>query len=109
MRKTFAFTAPVLLLLAAFNPVSTQAQFLKQLLNNVKQTAQNRANGKADQATNKSLDKVDTSSNPLAGRLRQSPRRQSQRHFLRRPDHEGPWHFCRWGRSFSCGLRYRNP
>jgi hypothetical protein len=67
MRKTFAFTAPVLLLLAASRPVSTQAQFLKQLLNNVKQTAQNRANGKADQATNKSLDKIDTSSNSLLG------------------------------------------
>jgi Domain of unknown function (DUF4412) len=67
MRKTLAFAAPVLLLLAASNPVSTQAQFLKQLLNNVKQTAQNRANGKADQATNKSLDKVDTSSNSLLG------------------------------------------
>jgi hypothetical protein len=67
MRKTFAFAAPILLLLAVARPVGVQAQFLKQLLNNVKQTAQNRANGKADQATNKSLDKVDTTSNSLLG------------------------------------------
>jgi hypothetical protein len=67
MRKRSAFATSILLLLAATGPVPTQAQFFKQLLNNVKQTVQNRANGKADQATNKSLDKVDTSSNSLLG------------------------------------------
>jgi Domain of unknown function (DUF4412) len=36
-----------------------KAQFLKQIMNSVKQTTQNRANNKADQVTNKVLDKVD--------------------------------------------------
>ncbi|MDQ2752397.1 MAG: hypothetical protein M3R72_05175, partial [Bacteroidota bacterium] len=35
------------------------AQLLKSVLNSVKQTGQNRANGKVDQITNKVLDKVD--------------------------------------------------
>jgi hypothetical protein len=38
-----------------------QAQFFKDILNTVKQTAQNRANSKASQTTNKVLDKVDSS------------------------------------------------
>ncbi|HEY1870794.1 MAG TPA: DUF4412 domain-containing protein [Chitinophagaceae bacterium] len=37
-----------------------QAQFLKDLLNSVKSTAENRVNSKASQTTNKSLDKVDS-------------------------------------------------
>ena len=40
----------------------SKAQFLKQIMNSVKQTAQNRANNKADQVTNKILDKVDSAS-----------------------------------------------
>ncbi len=35
------------------------AQLLKGVLNSVKQTGQNRANGKVDQITNKALDKID--------------------------------------------------
>jgi Domain of unknown function (DUF4412) len=59
--------ALLLSMFAVLPPVTAHAQFLKNLVNNVKQTVQNRANGKADQATNKSLDKVDTSSNSLLG------------------------------------------
>lgn len=36
----------------------TQAQFLKKILDNVKQTAQNRADSKASQTTDKAIDKV---------------------------------------------------
>ena len=36
----------------------TQAQFLKKILNDVKQTTQNRANQKADDATNKTIDGI---------------------------------------------------
>ena len=41
-------------------PAASQAQFLKNIVNNVKQTAQSRANGKANQATNKVLDQADS-------------------------------------------------
>ena len=66
MRKTSSFV--VLLLLLAFGrPDAVQAQFFKNLVNTVKNTAQGRANSKADQTTNKSLDKVDTTSSSLFG------------------------------------------
>jgi hypothetical protein len=67
MRKTSSFLTASLLLLVFSRPGTVQAQFFKNLVNTVKQTAQNRANGKADQSTNKSLDKVDTSSNSFLG------------------------------------------
>lgn len=41
-------------------PAVSSAQFLKNIVNNVKQTAQSRANGKANQATNKVLDQADS-------------------------------------------------
>ena len=66
MKKKYSYVA-ALVWLAAAQPVPTEAQFFKQLLNTVKQTSQNRANGKADQATNKTIDKVDTSGNSLLG------------------------------------------
>jgi hypothetical protein len=66
MRKT-SFFAAFLLLLAFTHPGIVQAQFFKNLVNTVKQTAQGRANSKADQTTNKSLDKVDTTSSSLFG------------------------------------------
>lgn len=40
--------------------IAARAQFFKKMVDNVKQTMQNRANGKANQATNKALDKVDS-------------------------------------------------
>jgi hypothetical protein len=67
MRKTSFGAAFFLLFLAAGRPGVARAQFLKQLVNTVKQTAQGRANSKADQTTNKSLDKVDTSGNSFLG------------------------------------------
>jgi hypothetical protein len=66
MRKT-SFFAAFLLLLAFTCPGIVQAQFFKNLVNTVKQTAQGRANNKADQTTNRSLDKVDTTSSSLFG------------------------------------------
>jgi len=71
MRKTSFFSA-FLLLLAFGRPGIVQAQFFKNLVNTVKQTAQSRANNKADQTTNKSLDKVDTSSNSFLGAFSKS-------------------------------------
>jgi hypothetical protein len=67
MRKTSSFLAAFLLLLAFGRPGTVQAQFFKNLVNTVKNTAQGRANSKADQTTNKSLDKVDTTGNSLFG------------------------------------------
>ena len=52
----------VLLLLQLFAVAGSppaNAQFFKDVLNSVKQTAQGRANSKADQTTNKAIDKVD--------------------------------------------------
>jgi Domain of unknown function (DUF4412) len=72
MRKTSSFAAFLLFVMAAFRPVSSQAQLFKQLLNTVKNTAQGRANNKADQTTNKSLDKVDTTSNSFLGAFSKS-------------------------------------
>jgi hypothetical protein len=48
----------LLLLLAAVRPISANAQFFKDVLNTVKQTAQGRANNKASQTTDKAIDKV---------------------------------------------------
>jgi hypothetical protein len=67
MRKTSSFLAAFLLLLTIGRPDTLQAQFFKNLVNTVKQTAQGRANSKADQTTNRSLDKVDTTSSSLFG------------------------------------------
>jgi hypothetical protein len=39
---------------------SVNAQFVKNILNNAKQTAQNRSSDKANQVTNKAFDKVDS-------------------------------------------------
>jgi hypothetical protein len=49
----------LLMSLAQSGPL--QAQFFKDILNTVKQTAQGRANSKASETTNKALDKVDSS------------------------------------------------
>ncbi len=67
MRKTSLFAAFLLFMMAAFRPGIARAQFFKNLVNTVKQTAQGRANNKADQTTNRSLDKVDTTSSSLFG------------------------------------------
>jgi hypothetical protein len=56
LRKALCFVLPLLVLCA----IPGHSQFLKDVLNHVKQTAQNRANDKASQNTNKSLDKVDS-------------------------------------------------
>ena len=60
MKKHIIFLAAALLILSSR---SLQAQFLKGLVNTVKQTAESRANSKASQTTNSALDKVDNSTN----------------------------------------------
>jgi hypothetical protein len=72
MRKTSSFLAAFLLLLTFGRPDTLQAQFFKNLVNTVKNTAQGRANSKADQTTNKSLDKVDTTGNSFLGAFSKS-------------------------------------
>jgi hypothetical protein len=58
--KSIRLSAAFLIcLFSAASPVSLRAQFLKSLLNTVKQTSTNRANDKAASTTNKALDKVD--------------------------------------------------
>jgi hypothetical protein len=60
--KSIRLSAAVLIgLCSAASPVTLKAQFLKNLLTTVKQTATNRANDKAASTTNKALDKVDAS------------------------------------------------
>ncbi|HEV9038057.1 MAG TPA: DUF4412 domain-containing protein [Puia sp.] len=59
MRQTTLFMI-ALALLAIAQPLCGQAQFLKTLTNNLKQTLQNRANGKSNQTTNVILDKIDS-------------------------------------------------
>jgi hypothetical protein len=59
MKKLAVSVAVFLVMLIC--SVTSQAQFLKSILNTVQQTAQNRANSKASQTTNKALDKVDSS------------------------------------------------
>ena len=48
----------IILFLFLISANSLHAQFLKKILNQVKQTTQNRANGKADDATNAAIDGV---------------------------------------------------
>lgn len=60
MKKSTAGIALFLLFLASAQWTPANAQFFKDLLNNVKQTVQNRANGKANQSTNSVLNKVDS-------------------------------------------------
>jgi Domain of unknown function (DUF4412) len=62
MKKLFLRAALLVMTFAFVNVNSLHAQFFKQVLNTVKQTAQGRANNKADQTTNKAIDKVDGSS-----------------------------------------------
>src|ERR1700733_183360 len=57
--KLKIFIAFVFIFLSAKNN-DLHAQFLKNILNSVKQTAQNKADQKANNATNKALDKVDS-------------------------------------------------
>ncbi len=59
MKKTSFFPVLLPILLVSAFPGIAHAQFFKQLLNSVKNTAQNRANDKASQTTNQGLDKVD--------------------------------------------------
>ncbi|HEY4110353.1 DUF4412 domain-containing protein [Puia sp.] len=57
MKKT-SIPLVLLLVIGTTASSSTQAQFFKDVLNTVKNTAQGRANSKADQTTNKAIDKV---------------------------------------------------
>lgn len=57
----FTRVAFLALLIASTGSLPVQAQFFKNVLNTVKSTAQGRANNKADQTTNKAIDKVDGS------------------------------------------------
>jgi hypothetical protein len=58
--KRITLFMTLLALLAVIRPLSGKAQFLKNLTSNIKQTLQNRANGKTNQTTNSLLDKVDS-------------------------------------------------
>ncbi|MEP6684193.1 MAG: DUF4412 domain-containing protein [Parafilimonas sp.] len=51
----------VILLCLLMSANSLHAQFLKKIINDVKQTAQNRADDKANDATNKTIDKIGSS------------------------------------------------
>ena len=59
MKLIYLLTIGVALAGAA-RPMPAEAQFLKSLTDNIRQTLQNRANGKANQTTNKVLDKADS-------------------------------------------------
>jgi Domain of unknown function (DUF4412) len=62
MKKTsFLFAATLTLSSVLLCPRNLHAQFFKNILNTVKQTAQNRANDKTSTTTNRALDKVDSS------------------------------------------------
>ncbi len=62
MKKTSVLLAATLTLSSVLLcPRTLHAQFFKNILNTVKQTAQNRANDKTTTTTNKALDKVDSS------------------------------------------------
>ena len=52
--------AVIVLLCASVKSNNIQAQFIKNILNSAKQTAQNKADEKVNNATNKALDKVDS-------------------------------------------------
>jgi uncharacterized membrane-anchored protein YitT (DUF2179 family) len=60
MKKLSICKAILPFLIALLLSTSLHAQFLKKIMNSVKQTTQNRANDKADQVTNKALDKIDS-------------------------------------------------
>ena len=60
MKKTPILAAMLFLLLGTACSLHSQAQFFKNLLNTVKQTAQNRANDKTSQTTNSLLNKADS-------------------------------------------------
>ncbi len=59
MKKLQYFIGIFLALLISLHCENIHAQFLKRILNDVKNTTQNRADQKANDATNKMLDKVD--------------------------------------------------
>ncbi|MFS8081808.1 MAG: hypothetical protein ACMG51_00040, partial [Ginsengibacter sp.] len=59
MRYIIKIITVFIIFLFIGNNNNLQAQFLKNILNTVKQTGQNRATDKTDQITNKALDKVD--------------------------------------------------
>ncbi|HEY4062066.1 MAG TPA: DUF4412 domain-containing protein [Puia sp.] len=66
MKKT-SFHLVLLTVLLTAASSSSKAQFFKDVLNSVKNTAQGRANNKADQTTNKAIDKVDGSGTTKSG------------------------------------------
>jgi hypothetical protein len=80
MKKTSILLAASLTLSSVvLCPRNLHAQFFKNIVNTVKQTAQNRANDKTSTTTNRALDKVDSSlqiksggSGPTAGAASQS-------------------------------------
>ena len=59
MKPISFFIAALTCLFASMSPITGHAQFFKSLLDNVKNTAQGRANAKASQTTNNVIDKVD--------------------------------------------------
>jgi hypothetical protein len=61
MKKLTVYTALLICLFSSFYSNTSHAQFLKKIMNTVKSTAENRANDKASQSTNKVLDKIDNS------------------------------------------------
>ncbi len=67
MKKSPIFTAILMLFFASAYSPSLHAQFLKQLIDNVKQTAQGRANSKTSQTTNKAIDQVDPTTQTKSG------------------------------------------
>jgi hypothetical protein len=72
MKKLTAGAALFFLFLASAQWSPAKAQFFKDILNNVKQTVQNRANGKANQSTNAVLNKVDSATKFSTGSDRKS-------------------------------------
>jgi hypothetical protein len=65
MKKTLIPAVLLTLVSACLSTNPLHAQFFKNLLNTVKQTATNRANDKTTQTTNKALDKVDSTMGSL--------------------------------------------
>jgi hypothetical protein len=55
MKKLTTYSTTFIVLFACFYSTSLQAQFLKKIMANVRQTAQGRANSKADQAADSAL------------------------------------------------------
>ena len=127
MKNNFAYSvSPFLFLLFALS-ARGQSGFMRDVLNAVKGTAQNRANNTATQGTNKAIDQVDpatqskshsgssggSSASPTrhnsdswrAGCFRESGRCQSQRHIGSRSDHEGTGNNGWRKTGFSTGFR----